>query len=212
MQNRVVRILRGCVSKAFRKKVVKDYRQKNSVKQCTIISSNCIGGILSHDLGLRFDSPTVNLWFEADGFVRFLENLTYYIDCPLHDIFWDENRGYPVGRLGDIKIYFQHYHSVEKAKEKWETRCKRVDMDNLCVICTDRDGMTLDLLQRYLKLPYKKIIYVGHKAMVLNEECIYIPGFENENQLPDMSGWADWKGHRYYEKYFDIVEWLNGTR
>ena len=210
MENRFVRILRGCSSKIFRGHVVKTFSQRNKIKQCSIISSNCIGGILSHDLGLRFDSPTINLWFDAHGFIQFLENLEDYLHCPLSNVSMDRDKGYPVGYLdNNIKIHFQHYHTVEEAKEKWATRCKRVDMNNLCVICTDRDGMTPELMRRFLKLPYKKIIYVSHKAMVLSEECIYVPGFENEKQLPDMTGWADMKGHRHYEKHFDIVGWLN---
>lgn len=207
---KVVSKLRGGVSKLFRKWVVKTHRRKNTVKSCTIISSNCIGGILAHDLGLRFDSPTVNLWFEAEDFVKFLENLCEYIHCPLHDVVVDEKCGYPIGYLQDVKIYFQHYKTVEEAIERWSKRSQRVDVDNMCVICTDRDGMTPDLLKRFLALPYKKIVYVSHKDMVLNEECIYIPGFEKEESLPDMTGWADFRGHRYYEKYFDIVGWLNG--
>ena len=35
----------------------------------SIISSNCVGGVISHDLGLRFESPTVNLFFYPDSFL-----------------------------------------------------------------------------------------------------------------------------------------------
>lgn len=41
----------------------------------TIISNNCVGGIMYHDLGERFNSPTVNLMFHISDFFTFLENL-----------------------------------------------------------------------------------------------------------------------------------------
>lgn len=202
--------MRAFCSKSRRKKVVQQLNEENHLEKCSIICSNCIGAILLHDLHLRFDSPTVNLWFEAADFVEFVENLEHYLSVPLTQVQMDTKLGYPVGYLeGKVKIYFQHFTSPEQAVEKWEARKKRVDIDNLFLICTDRDGMTKELLERYLQLPHKKIIFVSHKDMVLGEECIYVPGFENEASLPDMSSWADCKGHRYYEKYFDIVGWLN---
>ena len=51
----------------------------------TIISSNCIGGVISHKLGLRFMSPTVNLFIEPSSFVKFCKNLTYYFEQPLEE-------------------------------------------------------------------------------------------------------------------------------
>lgn len=213
MRRAIKRVMYGCISKINRKKVVRKFRQRNDVKQCSIISSNCIGGILAHDLGLRFDSPTINLWFDAQSFIKYVENIEYYARC--NPGYWslDQDKGYPIGKLDEgIEIHFQHYRTVNEAEEKWRLRSQRIDFDNLYVICTDRDGMTLELLKRFLKLPYKKIIYVGHKEMILTKECIYIPGFENEKQLPDLTGWADYGGYRYYEKYFDIIGWLNDFR
>ena len=40
----------------------------------SILSMNCIGGVLAHDLGIRFNSPTVNLYMRAEDFIRFCEN------------------------------------------------------------------------------------------------------------------------------------------
>lgn len=210
MVKKVNKIIRSLVSKINRKHIVKEYKRNNKIKKCTIISSNCVGGMVSHDLGLRFDSPTINLWFDAASFITYVENLEKYISTPFKKLEFDSAKGYPIGYLDDnIKIHFQHYKTVQEAEKKWMERSKRIDLNNLCVICTDRDGMTDDLLLRYLKLPYKKVIFVGHKKMILTEECIYIPGFENCESLPDLTSWADARGHRYYDKYFDIVKWLN---
>ena len=44
----------------------------------TIISSNCNGGIIYHDLGLPFNSPTINLSMDTDDFIKLVSNLKYY--------------------------------------------------------------------------------------------------------------------------------------
>ena len=50
----------------------KEYQRKIKNKDCSIISMNCVGGMVSHELGLRFNSPTVNLWFTPKEFIKFL--------------------------------------------------------------------------------------------------------------------------------------------
>lgn len=47
------------------------------IDDCTIISSNCISGMICHDLGLKFRSPTINLYFTCHNFVLFINNLKY---------------------------------------------------------------------------------------------------------------------------------------
>jgi uncharacterized protein (DUF1919 family) len=41
---------------------LKAERSRLTNKEVTIFSSNCIGGVIYHDLGLRFMSPTINLF------------------------------------------------------------------------------------------------------------------------------------------------------
>src|SRR5574344_2087328 len=67
-------------------------------KDFSIISQNCVGGVLYHDLGLKFTSPTINLYFEPLDFMRYILNLRKYNDC-VPKIYMDEKRGYPVGKL-----------------------------------------------------------------------------------------------------------------
>ena len=67
------------VWKKNRKKVNIENQKRLRNKDVTIISTNCTGGILSHDLGLQFKSPTINMFFRAEDFVRFWENLEYYM-------------------------------------------------------------------------------------------------------------------------------------
>ena len=76
--------------------------------------------MVSHELGLRFNSPTVNLWFKPGEFIKFLSRLEYYLyDCEIQrDVQSSVERGYPVGRLDDIHVYFTHYESFELEKNR----------------------------------------------------------------------------------------------
>lgn len=99
----------------------------------TIISSNCCGGIMSHWLGIKFNSPFINLWMTNDDFLIAMENFDDFITKPLVECL-DTSVDYPVG-IGYMgtKIYFMHYDNWEKAINKWEERKKRIDKDNLVV-------------------------------------------------------------------------------
>lgn len=207
---RVITKLKRFAAAYYRKNVVANMVSQNSISACSIIASNCIGGIFSHDLHLRFDSPTVNLYFTAEDFIRFSENLEHFLSIQLTEVQMNESHGYPIGNLDGIKLNFVHYRTCQEAMEKWETRKRRVDFGNLFFIFTDRNGVTKEILERYIRLPYKKIVFVSKKEYVISGECIYIPGFENNGHVPEMDKFADWKGHRFYEKYCDITAWLNG--
>ena len=121
----------------------KEYQRKIKNKDCSIISMNCVGGVVSHELGLRFNSPTVNLWFTPKEFIKFLSQLEHYLyDCKIEmDEKNSEKYGYPVGKLEDIHVYFTHYETFELAKQKWIERLKRLNMDNLYIIMVQKRWM-----------------------------------------------------------------------
>ena len=204
-------VIRRVGAVLFRQHIIKRMRVSNRIEKCSIIASNCIGGLLYHDLRMRFDTPTINLFFTAHDFVVFLSDLKKYLSITPSDfrLSSDDGKGYPVGKLDDIELHFVHYKTVEECVLKWEERKKRIDFDNLYVIFTDRNGLTLEDLKAFLSMDYRKIVYVSKKQFCLSEECIYIPGFEKAESVPEMQRYADVFGHRYYEKYYDVVKWLN---
>ena len=53
--------------------ILPQMRKRLKNKKISILCNNCIGGIVSLELGLRFNSPTVNLYFENDDFFSFLK-------------------------------------------------------------------------------------------------------------------------------------------
>ena len=47
-------------------------RLKN--KNFTLIANNCNGSLICHDLGIRYNSPFVNLYLEPKHFIKYLSN------------------------------------------------------------------------------------------------------------------------------------------
>ena len=167
---------------------------------------------MSHELELRFNSPTVNLWFKPDEFIRFLKRLKYYLfECEMQS---DANRslecGYPVGRLDDIHVYFMHYDSFEQAKRKWNERQQRVNMDNLYIVMVERDGCTEKDLAAFDKLDYKHKVVFTAKEYPQFHSAYHIPGSEEDtDSVKDLCLYQNkFTGKRWLDE-FDWVSFLN---
>lgn len=190
----------------FRKKKITKMRELLKNRNFTIIASNCCGAILTHDLGIRFNTPTVNCFFEADDFVKFCENLPYYLSLDPVFLYWHEQ--YPVCGVGDVKIFAMHYKTAREFIDAWNRRRKRVNFDELFIMMTDRDGFHEALLERLHKIPYKKVLFT-HKKHERYPFVCYVKQFKNADCVGDMFKYADIFGNRYYEKAIDVVRWLN---
>lgn len=173
---------------------------------------NCTGGIISHNLGLQFLSPTVNLYMNAEDFMKFCENLKYYMSIEKMRECTDQNviggRDYPIAYLGDLTLYLVHYSSVEEAEKKWNERKQRINWDNIAIFNTDREGMTEELKDRFEKLPYRKVMFVN-KPDKKHTSCFYLKGFEEEKSVGIITDPEGWKGLRPIDQ-FDYVNFLDG--
>ena len=183
------------------------FRRKLKNTDFTIFASNCNGTMITHDLGQQFRSPFVNLWVTSGEFVQFLEQPHHYLEQEL--VFVESTYPYPVARLGDITLYFQHYESAQQVLQIWKRRKSRINWDNLFVMMTDRDRCTPDLLRRFDSLPYRNKVVFTHVPMPEIASAVYIPGFEDQDSVGVCSEFVDgWRGIRYYDS-FDFVRWLN---
>ena len=192
----------------LRARLDKKYRKNIKNKDCSIISMNCVGGVVSHQLGLRFNSPTVNLWFEPAVFVRFLNNLDYYLhDCKIkEDVETSKIAGYPVGMLDDIKIYFMHYDSIEQAKQKWEERLARLNSNNLYFVMVQRDECSDQDILMFDKLKFKHKVVFTAKEYPEIKSAYYIPHCEeNENCVRDL---IDYKNKFTGKRWLDEFDWI----
>lgn len=184
-------------------------RRKINNPGVSIISNHCMGGIIYHDLGLRFNSPTINLKILPDDFIKLVENLNDYMSCDLIEI--ESDLKYPVAKLKDITIYFVHYKTFEEASDKWNERKKRINYDNIRVMMSARDGCSYDTLQRFDKLPYKKVFFDDCKHPEL-ESAVFA---HKPNGLPlekntYISDIVTLTGKRAFQVgKFDYIEFLN---
>lgn len=166
------------------------------------------GGVILHELGLRFDTPTVNLWFESEDYIKFLENMSDYLQYELVEIQTDYS--YPVGLLKDIKIYFQHYANFQEAKAKWEERIKRIHWDNLYIMMVQREGCDDNMVARFNDLPYKRKVIFTAKSYPDCQSAFCIPDSEEETwEVMDLCRYKSrFTGRRWLDEY-DYVGFLN---
>lgn len=177
----------------------------------SIIASNCIGTFMYYDMKLRYLSPTINLSFEMNDYVRFLEDLPRYLEQPVVPCA-DDRFDYPCGMIGDVQIRFNHYKTFEEAAAKWEERKKRIDWSNLFLIGIDGDGCTYDSLRRFDALPYPHKVILTHKPYPEFPSAHYLPGFENLGGIGRATDFMDQLWIRRYMDDFDYIAFLNRKR
>ena len=115
-----------CNPFAFLRKHIMRKRLHNT--NITFLCPNCIGGILFHDLGLKFMSPTVNLMMTQPDFVKFVLNINDYLKQEFQ-FYNHPEYNCPCAYLGDISVHFTHYKSNEEALTKWKDRVTRIQKE-----------------------------------------------------------------------------------
>lgn len=184
-------------------------RLKNS--DFTILAPTCIAGVMYHELGQKFLSPTINLWMYDKDFLKFVHNLKDYLSYDLR--FVDGIDDTPTAYLNDILIHFNHYHSNEEAKQKWDERKQRVNYDNLFIIMADQpDGgvITHEDMLSLKNVPckgkvvlsvkeYDDIDYIVHLPKDPKKDCVNMYMFDKSPILKRFR----------WERVWDYVSWLN---
>lgn len=103
------------------------------MKNVSIISNNCWGGLTYHSLYMEFLSPFINLTVKPYDYLKMLKDFKGYMRKPLEMVKDRDGNGNPIGRLDDVEINFVHYKNFQFAKQCWEKRLKRINYDNLFV-------------------------------------------------------------------------------
>ena len=198
---------------ARRSKINMKNRERLRNTDFTIISSNCNGGVLYHDLGLPFRSPFINLWMWPGDFIKYLQNMDYYNS--IDDIrFLPENlrRGhdYPIGMIGDLEVHFGHYKNDAEALEKWNERKKLSNRGNICVIMSEQNNCTLDDLRAFDALPFENKVVFTKLPYDEIKSAFYVPGFENRKEIATLLAYKNvFSAKRQYD-IFPYVDWFNG--
>lgn len=203
-KNLYIRINRGLTKRIKR---IKNERYEKRIRKSlhnsdfSIISSTCVGGIIYHRLNQKFLSPTIDLWFYQKDFVKFVVNLSEYLNYDLK--FVEGIRDYPVAYLNDIKIFFMHYDNEDSARKAWERRKTRINFNNLYIIMVDADTITDDDIKKLKSVPCRNVIVLSNKKRAKSIDCFkYI---KTKGKFTDK----DKYGMRVFEKHWDFVKWLN---
>ena len=96
---------------------------------------------------------------------------------------WGEE--YPVGELGDVELHFVHYETCQEAQAAWERRKKRVNLNNVVVLSTDRDGFDDAVFGKWKEIPYPKLLFTACEKYA-KEGAIYFPQYSNHGCVPDL--------------------------
>ena len=169
MKNKIKKTLLKLKRKKYASKI------KNNI---SIISNDCCAGCIYSDVGMKFLSPTINLYIKGEDFVRFIDNLNIYINLDLKEQ-KDIEKEYPIGILDDekhgiVKIEFVHYKSFEDAKIKWDERKKRIDFNRILVLFHVNDE-NIKFVGDILKSKYnKRIIAYRNQKIDKNDNVIFI--------------------------------------
>lgn len=188
----------------------------------TILSNDCWGGLLYHELYLPFTSPTINIFIPDDSYCKFVSNFEYYLTEPLQlKREGDMRKNYcPIGKIGEgekeITLEFSHDITFEDGWKAWERRKKRVNFENIFVKTGfDYDENSEEYLKVFESVPYKKVCFYSAGTDV--EHVVYLKTFENF--VLQNGTWAHLIGYNNFcrrmkllFKSIDILKMLNGEK
>ncbi len=124
-----------------------------------------------HDLGLCFNSPTINLYFATlEQFYLFCKNIKQYSEYgKLTKADKVEKKAdfpnAPIGllkckNLPSLEIHFLHYRTFDEAKDKWIERTKRINYKKIFVVIEAVDE-NAEKLEIFKKLNYPVVAFTN---------------------------------------------------
>ncbi len=182
-------------------------RTRLKITDFSILATNCIGGVMYHDLGLEFLTPTVNLTISLRDLVKLAENPRWYMEQPLVEI--QEPGPCPAGLLGDVRVNFVHYASFEEGAGKWEERKRKINWDRLVLMGTDQGNCDYETLQRFDRLSWPNKLVFTHRPYSEFSSACYIKGFEEQDEVGVLTNFKPGFRKRRFLDDFDYVAFLN---
>ena len=177
----------------------------------TIISNNCAGGAIMHELGMEFRTPTVNLQILPEQFPKFCKNLSYYLTSEMHEPYelTDAHVRYltkmfggvpdlPMGMINDVLVVFQHFDSFDLAKWKWNVRRLRVSYNSIGYIMHARGPEYKNAAKEFLALDLP------------NKLCL-TQGFSIEGAVSfEGEAFSSVNGKALITQVYDFKKWVRG--
>ena len=187
-------------------------RKELTNREFSLFASNCLGGILLHDLGLQFLSPTVNLQMTQTDFVRLVTHMDDYLNGDF--TFFDyPGETCPCAYLGgknmEITVHFTHYKTPEESVSKWRERTARINYDNLFIVCSERDGLTKEEIESLGHLNVRGILVFTAREYPDIPYTLYLPQYAEDGEVGNVLRKKHLDGRREYEERFNWVKWFN---
>lgn len=126
----------------------------------SIVSDYCFAGFLYHKFGLRFTSPTINMFADNENYFRFISDMDTYMSMPMTEVEDIINHPYgiyvyPRGRLADVEWIFNHDITFDTAEARWKKGVQRFNWNNYMVIMTINSD---EMAYKFDALPIKNKI------------------------------------------------------
>lgn len=197
-------------------KTAKIRKKKLDKTDFTIISNNCWGGFIYQSYDLKYNTPTVGLFFMADDYIEFISDIKNWIYKPIEFIEhtqskyyknfreWNKFGHYPIGKFKDsnIEIHFLHYKSKEEAVNNWQRRTERINWNKILYKFNDQNLCTREHIKRFCNLPYKnKLCFTAKEYNI--ENTIYIKSLFKYSEI--KSSYEPFGN----SKYINVTELLN---
>lgn len=181
-------------------------------KSLIILSSDCVGGKLMKDYMLPCYTPTVNIWYTGEDFLKICENPQKYFTQEMIRGEADfEN--HPTGIIDDVVVHFGHEEKFEEGAKKWKRGCRLYEKAlkgnyEICVIMTDRNGFSADLVERFEKLPYRYKVLFTHCKYENAPHTFYMKGEDTKEYVKTMTRFEHvFSLKRRYQR-FDFYQWF----
>lgn len=157
----------------------------------SILSDSCLAGYIYHKFGMKFMTPTINMFTDNENYLRFLMDIrkylnehmtekTDYFDKPFAGIY-----SYPRGKIGDVEWIFNHDVTFNTAKARWDKGVKRFNYNNYIAIMT---LYSEEAARKFSELPIKN--KMGFFWEDLGIDCIvYMPEW-NDPQFRAKFGYS----------------------
>lgn len=184
----------------------------------TIVSPDCWGSSLYQELGIEYNMPFVGLFFYTPCYITLLQDFENLLGQEI--IFVGQSKYeeanqyrsskkhfYPIGLLGknEVEIHFLHYENEAEAREKWNRRKARMNMQRLLVALSDRNLCAMEHLLTFERLPYhQKVIFTANSHPEISSS-VWIKEFAGQEFIGNI-----YTRRASYRPYFDAANWLNG--
>lgn len=181
-------------------------------KKLIVLSSDCLGGKLMKDYMLPCYTPTVNIWFTGEDYLKLCEDPQRYFSQELKKGEPD-HENHPTGLLDDIVLHFGHEEVFEEGAKKWRLGCRLYERaikgpHEFCVVMTDRNGFAPELVERFEKLPYRYKVLFTHRPYANAPHTFYMKGEDARECVDTITRFEHvFSLKRRYER-FDFYQWF----